>query len=66
MSEKIVSFNVGGEVFETFRATIRSDQDSMLVTMMDSEIKTLDKRGNIFLDRDPELFKHILHLFLKQ
>ena len=59
--EKILSFNVGGMVFQTLRATIERDKNSTLYSIINSELKTLDKKGRIFLDRDPEIFRHILY-----
>ena len=59
--EKIVSFNVGGMVFETLRETITSDKKTVLYSILNSDLKTLDSKDRIFLDRDPQLFRHILY-----
>ena len=60
-NEKIVSFNVGGMIFTTFRTTIAAHKESALYSIMNSEINTTDKKGNIFLDRDPQIFRHLLY-----
>eukprot|EP00088_Acartia_fossae_P061999 TRINITY_DN7462_c0_g1_i17.p1 TRINITY_DN7462_c0_g1~~TRINITY_DN7462_c0_g1_i17.p1 ORF type:complete len:216 (-),score=48.71 TRINITY_DN7462_c0_g1_i17:320-967(-) len=59
----IIVLNVGGTRFETSRATLVSQPDSMLAKMFDPDsplepAKTKD--GAFFLDRDPKTFTYIL------
>eukprot|EP00088_Acartia_fossae_P062006 TRINITY_DN7462_c0_g1_i9.p1 TRINITY_DN7462_c0_g1~~TRINITY_DN7462_c0_g1_i9.p1 ORF type:complete len:166 (-),score=32.07 TRINITY_DN7462_c0_g1_i9:341-838(-) len=59
----IIVLNVGGTRFETTRATLVSQPDSMLAKMFDPDsplVPAKPKDDAYFLDRDPETFKVIL------
>ena len=62
--EDIIKLNVGGRIFMTKRRTLCACPDSMLGRMFepDSEFaKPAEIDGCVFLDRDPEMFGHILN-----
>ncbi|KAJ1611248.1 POZ and kelch domain-containing protein [Cryptosporidium canis] len=66
-SRSTVELNVGGTIFEVSRCTFTDGKakGSLLDRIFsgktfDIEVKT-DKNGNIFFDRDPEIFKIILN-----
>uniref|UniRef100_A0A668AI94 BTB domain-containing protein n=1 Tax=Myripristis murdjan TaxID=586833 RepID=A0A668AI94_9TELE len=57
-----VSLNVGGEIYTTTLDTLTRCRDSMLGAMFTGQIPALrDKRGNVFIDRDGKVFRHILN-----
>ena len=57
----IITLNVGGRLFITTTFTL-TQEDSMLKAMISGKYKILkDKDDNIFIDRDPDLFKQVLH-----
>jgi len=60
-----VRLNVGGTRFETTTETLRAaGPDTFLARLADhaenGTMRTKDKRGRVFIDRDPELFKRVL------
>lgn len=65
MADEIITFNVGGKIFQTMRSTItNTEPDSMLSTMISGKIDTTkDSQGNYFIDRNYEYFKYILNYF---
>lgn len=55
----IVKLNVGGTIFHTSKSTC--EQLQYFRSMFDGNFKIIkDDNDNIFIDRDPELFKYIL------
>ncbi|XP_071780790.1 BTB/POZ domain-containing protein KCTD21-like [Centroberyx gerrardi] len=57
-----VSLNVGGEIYTTTLDTLTRCRDSMLGAMFTGQVPALrDKRGNVFIDRDGKVFRHILN-----
>uniref|UniRef100_A0A672GX77 Potassium channel tetramerization domain containing 21 n=1 Tax=Salarias fasciatus TaxID=181472 RepID=A0A672GX77_SALFA len=57
-----VSLNVGGQVYTTTLDTLTRYRDSMLGAMFTGQIPALrDRRGNVFIDRDGNVFRHILN-----
>jgi len=52
---RCVKLNVGGEIFNTLRTTLQ--KSSFLTSLLGS---ALDENGMIFIDRDPQLFRHVL------
>ena len=58
MSQEIVKFNVGGTHYETSLSTLKNVPDNMLLRMVESP---LEKGERIFIDRDGQLFAHILN-----
>jgi hypothetical protein len=52
-----VTFNVGGECFMMSRALLDSQPKSVLAK---SASKATDSKSQIFMDRDPTLFRHVL------
>jgi hypothetical protein len=61
MEDDVVDLNVGGTLYSTTRATLLR-YDSMLARMFSGrhEIKRRPD-GRIFIDRDGEVFRHILN-----
>ena len=60
--EDIVTLNVGGILYTTTKFTLQKYPDSMLGTLISGKFSTnLDRHGNIFIDRDGHVFKHILN-----
>lgn len=60
---KIISINVGGEVLFTTRGSaqrIATTRLGKLLLETTSEDVSKDKKGNLFLDFNPSLFRHIL------
>jgi len=59
--DEIVTINVGGHTFTTFRSSLLRFSNSILARMIKGQIPLRkDKDGNLFLDRDPNIFKYIL------
>lgn len=57
-----VSLNVGGEIYTTTLGMLTHHRDSMLGAMFTGQIPVLrDSRGNVFIDRDGKIFRHILN-----
>ncbi|XP_028989040.1 BTB/POZ domain-containing protein KCTD21-like [Betta splendens] len=58
----LVSLNVGGEVYATTLDTLTRCRDSMLGAMFTGQLPVVkDARGNVFIDRDGKVFRHILN-----
>ena len=55
--DEIVVFNIGGEIFETFRETIRKDNISVLSDDNFLRRYYRAKAGVYFFDRDPDCFR---------
>ena len=61
MSKNFIKINVGGTIFSTLRSTLTKEPDSMLARMIDTKVPTeTDSDGNIFIDRNGDIFKVIL------
>lgn len=60
----IFRVNVGGRVFTTYKSTLNG-HDNSLSTLLTSKNSFFprDKDGNIFIDRNPEVFSQILEYF---
>lgn len=58
---EIIRFNVGGKKFATRTSTLLKVKDTLFEKMIIS--KKFDFKNEIFLDRDPKLFLHILDYF---
>ncbi|UJR31804.1 hypothetical protein I4U23_019281 [Adineta vaga] len=59
----VIQFNVGGEIMYTSRASLLHAANSTMTKMLlnQSEQKvSMDKDGNVFLDFNPKLFRHLL------
>ena len=60
--EHTISLNVGGVQYATSLSTLTKYEDSMFGGMFGSELPTAkDKDGAYFIDRDGQLFRHILN-----
>ena len=60
----VVQFNVGGEIMYTSRASLLHVADSTLSKTLlnhSDENASIDKDGNVFLDVNPALFRHLLY-----
>lgn len=61
-NSRIVYLNVGGKKFTTFVSTLeKTPYNSILYKLVNTKHKQVDKDGNLFLDRDPNLFEIILN-----
>jgi len=63
---EIISICVGGQNFKTTRATLMSDEGSMLAKMFENDLSgrapaTKDENGYYFIDRSPKYFESILN-----
>jgi len=59
---KILTLNVGGRKYSTSLSTLTKFPDSMLAAMFSGRIPSnMDEKGRYFIDRDGDLFKHILN-----
>jgi len=62
----LIKLNVGGKKFTTTLSTLTHKTDSMLAAMFSGRYgHVMDDEGNIFIDRDGELFGHVL-AFLRE
>lgn len=58
----LIELNVGGVFYTTSKSTMARFENSMLYTIVNSEIPTLkDGQGRIFIDRDGAIFRHVLN-----
>jgi hypothetical protein len=63
----IISFNVGGTLFETTKKTIANIPDSYLSVITRTKVGVdKDRDGNIFIDKSPDTFKFILEYHRNQ
>ena len=61
-SSDIVRLNVGGIIYTTSRATLCNYPESMLGAMFGGNFETIyDDSGCAFIDRDGQMFKHVLN-----
>ncbi|XP_077987422.1 BTB/POZ domain-containing protein KCTD1-like [Glandiceps talaboti] len=59
---EMVSLNVGGKLYTTSLTTLTRFPDSMLGTMFSGNVPVqTDDKGNYLIDRDGELFRHVLN-----
>ncbi|PIK41079.1 putative BTB/POZ domain-containing protein KCTD6-like isoform X2 [Apostichopus japonicus] len=58
-----VYLNVGGNLYTTTQAVLTRDNDSAIGKMFlgDPSKWTIDRNGNVFIDRDGSLFRYILN-----
>jgi len=57
----VVDLNVGGQKFSTLRSTLTKYSGSMLDAMFSGRHPmTKDKKGNYFIDRNPDIFRLVL------
>ena len=63
-NDKIIELNVGGVLYTTYLATLRSDRDSLLARLFPENGATIsvpqDEAGRYFIDRDGVLFRYVL------
>ena len=60
---KVIKINVGGEIFIINRNILTSVSNSKLASMINGnceDIPALDYDGNIFLDYNPTVFRHLI------
>ncbi|PIK46367.1 putative potassium channel regulatory protein-like [Apostichopus japonicus] len=58
-----VYLNVGGNLYTTTLSVLKSDQESFIGKMFSRKPSewTIDRNGNVFIDRDGSLFRYILN-----
>ncbi|XP_071845751.1 uncharacterized protein [Apostichopus japonicus] len=58
-----VYLNVGGNFYTTTREVLKCDQESVIGKMFSQNPSkwTIDRNGNVFIDRDGSLFRYILN-----
>ena len=57
----IVTINCGGKTFTTYRHTILQYPDSIIASIVgEVHTTTVLGDGSFFIDRDPDLFEHVL------
>lgn len=62
IKSRVITINVGGVLYTTYVATLTRFPDSMIATMFSGKhTMCCDDKGNYFIDRDGELFRHILN-----
>jgi hypothetical protein len=62
IKSRAITINVGGVLYTTYIATLTRFPDSMIATMFSGKhTMCTDEKGNYFIDRDGELFRHILN-----
>ncbi len=57
----IIELNVGGRHFTTFQSTLEKYPDTFFDALVSDRWETKDKDGRYFIDRDGDLFAHILN-----
>lgn len=66
-NDKVITINIGSKLFDTTLGTLKILEPNNIINRMvindvESKIKmTLDKNGNIFIDRNPKLFNKLLN-----
>ncbi|XP_030855856.1 uncharacterized protein DDB_G0287347 [Strongylocentrotus purpuratus] len=61
-SDNHIGLNVGGKIYLTTRDTLTRYPNSFFAIMLDSEIPSdRDTQGNYLIDRDGEIFRHVLN-----
>ena len=62
MAKNFIRINVGGSLFSTLRSTLTKEPDSMLARIINTTVPTdTDHDGNIFIDRNGDIFKIIIN-----
>ncbi|XP_041482273.1 BTB/POZ domain-containing protein KCTD4-like [Lytechinus variegatus] len=62
MMESYVGLNVGGKVYKTSQTTLTRDPNSFFALLLDGRVPSAkDDRGRYIIDRDGELFRHVLN-----
>jgi hypothetical protein len=62
VEQNIFNLNVGGVLHTTTRSTLLSHTDTFFTALLSGKVPTYtDGNGNIFIDRDGELFKYVLN-----
>eukprot|EP00057_Strongylocentrotus_purpuratus_P018034 XP_011672508.1 PREDICTED: BTB/POZ domain-containing protein KCTD6-like [Strongylocentrotus purpuratus] len=58
----LVGLNVGGIIYQTSSSTLLKNNESFFTNMLKEPIQpTKDDKGNFFIDRDGQVFRHILN-----
>ncbi|XP_011672382.1 uncharacterized protein LOC105442188 [Strongylocentrotus purpuratus] len=61
-SDNQIGLNVGGKIYLTTRDTLTRYPNSFFAIMLDSDIPSdRDAQGNYLIDRDGEIFRHVLN-----
>nr|XP_054770377.1 BTB/POZ domain-containing protein KCTD6-like [Lytechinus pictus] len=60
--ESYVGLNVGGKVYQTSQTTLTRDPNSFFALLLDGRVPSAkDDQGRYIIDRDGELFRHVLN-----
>lgn len=58
---EIIEFDVGGQHYSTTLTTLRQVPDNLLLKLVEERIPVIKRKKIIFIDRDGDMFKHILN-----
>ena len=62
METNYIGLNVGGKIYQTSSTTLTRDPNCFFALMLSDRIPTTkDKHGNYVIDRDGEIFRHVLN-----
>ncbi len=57
----IIELNVGGRHYTTYQSTLEKYPDKFLAALVSDRWETKDKDGRYFIDRDGDMFAHVLN-----
>ncbi|OON18896.1 K+ channel tetramerization domain protein, partial [Opisthorchis viverrini] len=60
LRDQVLTLNVGGTLYTTTRTTLEHNPDSYLAKLLTNSSALRDVNHNLFIDRDPSLFRYIL------
>lgn len=60
-TQKYISLNIGGKIFQTTKETLQNVKNSLLASIVEDESMNLDEE--IYIDRSPALFHFILNYY---
>ncbi|XP_072172539.1 uncharacterized protein [Diadema setosum] len=62
MASSYVGLNVGGIVFQTSRTTLTSQSENFFTPLLSGQFESAkDESGNFLIDRDGQIFRHVLN-----
>lgn len=61
--DPIITLNVGGRCFQTYRSTLKKFPETMLARCFESGLAKLNDKGEYFFDRNASMFEAILDIY---